>query len=287
MAQFAIMKGKICLVTGANAGIGRETARGLAQKGATVILACRSLEKGEEAVKDIVATTGNQQVEAMALDLGRQADIRRFATAFLAKYDGLDVLVNNAGAFFGEFQKTEDGIERQLAVNHVGPFLLTHLLLPALQKANSARIVMVSSGAHYNGDINFVDLNGEKNYSPFAAYSQSKLGNVLFANEFARQFHTSGITANSLHPGVVRTHIGQKGGSWFHSLGWALMKPFMISATKGAATSLHVALAPELAGVTGKYFKNCKEQTPSTAAQDPLIAKRLWDATAALCGIAV
>jgi NAD(P)-dependent dehydrogenase (short-subunit alcohol dehydrogenase family) len=279
------MKGKTCLVTGANVGIGLETARGLAAMGATVVLACRSLEKGISAQKDIVTTTGNANVHLLQLDLSSLSDVRRFAATFLAQFPRLDVLVNNAGVFYAEFQKTDDGIERQFAVNHVGPFLLTHLLLPALVAAAPSRIVMVSSGSHYSGKIDFQDLYGERGYRAFTAYGQSKLCNVLFANEFGRRYPHSGITANSLHPGVVRTEIGQKSGHWLYRLGAAIMSPFQISAVKGAATSLYVATSPKLSGVTGKYFDHCKEKAPSPAALDLQVAGRLWDVTADLCGI--
>lgn len=279
------MKGKICLVTGANAGIGLATARGLAAQGATVILACRSLEKGKAAQADLIAATGNPAVHLMVLDMSRLADVRRFAAECLAQFPKIDVLINNAGAFFSEFEKTEDGIERQLAVNHVAPFLLTLLLLPALKAAAPARIVMVSSGAHFNGKIHWDDLNGEQNYSAFAAYAQSKLGNVLFANEFGRRYPGIGVTANSLHPGVVRTEIGQKNKKWLYRIGWAFMKPFMVSSTKGAATSLHVACSPKLEGVTGKFFDKCREKQPSAEALNLDNAARLWDITAKLCGL--
>jgi NAD(P)-dependent dehydrogenase (short-subunit alcohol dehydrogenase family) len=279
------MKGKICLVTGANVGIGLETARGLAAMGATVVMACRSLDKGASAQQDIIATTGNKQVTVMALDLSSLAEVRRFAAAFLERYPRLDVLINNAGVFLADFQKTLEGHERVFATNHLGPFLLTHLLLPSLEAAAPSRIVMVSSGSHYGGKIDFDDLDGAQAYSMTTSYGQSKLCNVLFANEFGRRYPRLGVTANSLHPGVVRTEIGGKSGRWYIKLAALLMQPLMISPAKGAATSLFVATEPTLAQVTGKYFDKCREKQPSAAALDVALAKRLWDVSLDLCGL--
>jgi NAD(P)-dependent dehydrogenase (short-subunit alcohol dehydrogenase family) len=279
------MEGKICLVTGANAGIGLETVRGLARMGATVVMACRSVEKGEKAREDVIRSTGNANVHLLQLDLGSQSDVRRFAAEFRAHYPKLDVLVNNAGVFCASFLWTEDGVETQLATNHVGHFLLTLLLLEPLKAAAPSRVVMVSSGLHSNGQIDFHDLHNEKQYLPTSVYAQTKLANVLFANEFGRRFPGIGVTANSLHPGAVRTRIAQKQSNIFYSMGWSLLKPFMISPEKGAETSLYVATAPELQGVTGKYYDHCQEKEPAPAALDEELARRLWDETLKLCGM--
>jgi NAD(P)-dependent dehydrogenase (short-subunit alcohol dehydrogenase family) len=279
------MEGKICLVTGANAGIGLETARGLAEMGATVVLACRSAEKGLKAREDIIRSTGNEHVDVRVLDLSSQSDVRRFAADFCAHYPKLDVLINNAGVFCSGFHWTVDGVETQLATNHVGHFLLTLLLLEPLKAAAPSRVVMVSSGLHFNGQIDFQDIHNEKHYLPTFVYSQTKLANVLFANEFGRRFPGIGVTANSVHPGAVRTRIAQKQSNIFYSAGWAILKPFMISPEKGAATSIYVATAPELEGVTGKYFDNCQEKEAAPAALDEDIARQLWEVTLKLCGM--
>jgi NAD(P)-dependent dehydrogenase (short-subunit alcohol dehydrogenase family) len=279
------MKDKIALVTGANAGIGLETARGLAQQGFEVVLLCRSQASGLEAQRDIQATTGNPHVRLMLCDLSSQKDIRRFVAEFQAIYPALHVLVNNAGAFFSEMKKTEDGIERQWAINHLAPYLLTRLLLDQLRAAGHARVVNVSSNGHYRGVIDFEDLEGEKKYDGLKAYTQSKVGNVLFTRSLSQRLADSGITVNALHPGVVRTSIGNKNSSGFAHIVWRMMKPFMISVVKGAETSLHVASSPELEGVTGKYFVKCQVKWPSRYSQNDDLAERVWALSAKMTGL--
>lgn len=281
------MQNKVVLITGGNAGIGLETARGMAKQGATVVIVARDAAKGQQAVDDIKQTTGNDKVSFMKCDLASQKQIRQLVADFKAKYDRLDVLINNAGAFFSEYGETEDGIERQFAINHLGPFLLTNLLLDTLKASAPARIVNVASRAHYRSSINFDDLYFKKNYDGFVrAYGQSKLGNVLFTNELARRLEGTGVTANSLHPGVVGTDIALKESKGIYRLGWMLWKPFMVTTEEGAATSIYVASSPEIEGVTGKYFDKCKAKKASDKALDKNTAERLWQISEKLTGLA-
>jgi NAD(P)-dependent dehydrogenase (short-subunit alcohol dehydrogenase family) len=275
---------KIALVTGGNAGIGLETVRGLAASGMKVILLSRDPKKGEAAVKDVQNSTGNHQIECMTCDLASMEDIRRFAVVFKKRFSHLDVLVNNAGAFFSEYAETVDGIERQFAVNHLAPFLLTHELMPLLEASSEARIVNVSSNGHYQGKLNLEDLGFKKDYSGLKAYAQSKVCNVLFTRSLASRLPKH-ITANALHPGVVRTQIGNKNSSGWAKIMWILMKPFMVTPQKGAETSLYLATSAEVAGVTGKYFVNCKTKWPSRYSQDDALAEKLWTISTRMTGL--
>ncbi|MDA0243353.1 MAG: SDR family oxidoreductase [Chloroflexi bacterium] len=269
------MKNKLCLVTGANAGIGRATALGLAQKGAHVVMICRSAERGRAAQQEIIAQSGNQQVDLLLADLSVQAEIRRVAAEFKQRYSRLDVLVNNAGAIFTTRQESADGLELTFALNHLGYFLLTQELLPLLLASAPARIINVASGAHYSGQINFDDLQLRQGYAAFKAYAQSKLANVLFTNELARRLAGTGVTANSLHPGVVGTQFGRNNRGL--SLIIRLVRPFLRSEAKGAETSIHLATAPELATTTGQYFDDNQPKRASDLAYDETLTRRLWE----------
>src|SRR5581483_7870588 len=207
MSDNANMQGKVCIVTGANSGIGRITALELARLGAQVVMVCRDRARGEAALAEIKQATGNNQVELMLCDLSSQADIRRFADEFKATHARLDVLVNNAGVYQRKRATTVDGLEATFAVNHLGYFLLTNLLLDVLKQSAPSRIINVASGAHASGHINFDDLQGERQYKGVRAYCHSKLANILFTLELARRLAGTGITANSLHPGAVATGI--------------------------------------------------------------------------------
>ena len=279
------MNSKIAFITGANAGIGKETAKGLAQKGYTVVMHARNKEKGQTALDEIREATGNPNLDLLIADLSSQKQVRALAAAFLEKYDALHLLINNAGAVFNQYKETGDGIEQCFAVNHLASFLLTHLLLDRIKSSAPARIVNVASASHYSGAIRFSDLGHKNGYNGMKVYGQSKLANVLFTYELARKLEGSGVTVNALHPGVVKTKIGNKDGGVFFSLMWSLMKPFMITPEKGAATSLYVATAPELEGVSGKYFDNSKEKKSSDASHNQEIAKKLWDVSAEMVGL--
>jgi retinol dehydrogenase 14 len=279
------MKDKICIVTGANSGIGKATALGLAKMGATVVMVCRDRTRGEKARTEIRAASGNPSVDLMIADLSSQASIRRLAEDFLEKYSKLHVLVNNAGVSPMKCSVTVDGIETTLAVNHLAPFLLTNLLLDVLKASSPARIVNVSSSAHAQAHIDFDDLQSEKHYSMIRAYSQSKLANVLFTYELDRRLKGTGVTANCLHPGVVRTNLGKDATGAFRVL-FTVTRPFLKTPEEGAATSVYLASAPELEGVSGKYFIDKKGTSSSRESYDEDIARRLWQVSEHLTRLA-
>lgn len=278
------MAGKVCMVTGANSGIGKVTALELARMGATVVMVCRNRQKGEAAQAEIRRATGNAAVDLLLGDMASQQSIRDLAVAFKAKYDRLHLLVNNAGAMSMQRTLTVDGLETTFAVNHLGYFLLTNLLLDVIKASAPARIVSVSSDAHKIGPMPFDDLQGEKKYHGFRAYGQSKLANILFTVELARQLEGSGVTVNCLHPGMVDTNFGN-GMKLPWPFGW-IMRQLTISPEQGAQTSLYLATSPAVEGVTGKYFAKKKLAKPSRAAQDAEAARRLWQVSAELTGLA-
>jgi len=279
------MEGKICLITGANTGIGKATAEELARKGATILMVCRNSKKGKLAKAEIIKKTGNNQVNLYIADLSSFTSVREMAEQVISTYSRLDVLINNAGIFYTKFQLTEDGIERQFQVNHLSGFLLTHLLLPILKNAPAARIINVSSIGNYKGDIHFHDLNIEKSYSGLKAYRQSKLANVLFTYELARKLATTKITVNTLHPGVVGTQIGFANNRGLAAIVWWLGSPFMLSDAEGAATSIFLACSDDVKEVSGKYFERCKSKKSAEKSYDLSLANKLWGVSEKLCGI--
>ncbi len=278
------MEGRVCMITGANSGIGRATATGLAQLGATVVMVCRDPSKGEAALAEIKARSGNDSVTLMLADLSSQKSIGSLVKELTSIYEHLHVLVNNAGVFLSKRAVTVDGIETTFAVNHLAPFLLTNLLLNILKASAPARIVNVSSSAHCGGHIDFDDLQGEKKYSGFKAYSQSKLANALFTYELARKLNGTGVTANCLHPGAVATNL-VRSNSGFYGLIWKLVSPFVLSPEKGAQTCIYLASSPEVDDLTGKYFVKETETVSSKESYDEAIAQRLWQVSAELMGL--
>ncbi len=272
------MEDKVVLITGGNDGIGKATACELAERGAKVILACRNEVKAEKAVSYIQHKSQNDQVYYLPCDLSSFESVQQAAAVFKRQFDRLDVLINNAGVFTTDLQFTDEGYELQFGVNHLGHFLLTQLLVDSLREAASPRVVNVSSVAYLHGKIDFDNLRGEKGNSAFKAlkaYAQSKLANVLFTREFSRRF--SGITANALHPGVVRTSFGAKTSKWTVRLLWLLWQPFMCPPEKGASTSVYLATADRLEGVTGQFFdQNGCCRRPARAAKNDMLAKKLW-----------
>jgi len=278
------MKDRICMVTGATSGIGRVTAQALAQQGATVVVVGRNAEKAAQTVAHIQRETGNPDVQWLLADLSDQAQVRRLAREFKERYSRLDVLINNAGAFFLTRQLSADGIEMTFAVNHLSAFLLTHLLLDILHASAPARIVNVASASHLGARIDFEDLEGERKYRGMRAYGQSKLAMVLFTYELARRLEGTGVTVNALHPGFVATNIGQNNG-WLFKLISPLMKLIARRPEEGAQTSIYLATSPDVAGVTGKYFVDKKAVPSDPASYDEVPAQKLWEISAAMTGL--
>lgn len=267
----------LVIVTGANSGIGRATAQALAATGARVVLACRSIARGQAALEQITRATGSQRVELMQLDLSSFESVRSFAHSFRARYDCLSCLVNNAGVILRERQLSTDGYEMQFAVNHLGHFLLTRELLPLLEASAPSRVISVSSGAHKIGRMDFDDMNLERRYTIFGAYARSKLANILFTRELARRTAGSGVTANCLHPGGVGTNMGVDRDTQAGSRIMRALSLVMATPEKGAETSIYLASAPELATVSGEYFVKKRPHKPASRALDDTCARRLWD----------
>lgn len=282
--QAVDMTGKVCVVTGANSGIGKSTAEGLARLGATVVMVCRNEEAGRAALSDIEQLSGSTNLELMLCDLASFDSIHSFCDSFREKYDRLDVLVNNAAVITQYPEKTADGYESQFAVNYLAPFLLTNLLLDLLKSTPSARVVSVASVLHKGAHIHFDDLEFKQAYAPMDAYGQSKLGNVLFTYALARRLEGSDVTANCLHPGVVRSGIARHGNLFFRVL-FKIASPFMISPTSGAETSIYAATAPEMEGVTGKYLVKSQIRSSSGESNDEAIGERLWQISMAMTGL--
>lgn len=278
------MRGRTCLVTGGTNGIGKSTALRLARLGATVVITGRNAEKTARVVEELRAASGNDAVDALLADLSSQGEVRRLAAEFRTRYPHLHVLIHNAGAFFLRRQVSVDGIEMTLAVNHLASFLLTDLLLGTLRASAPARIVVVSSAVHASGRIDFGDLQGERRYRP-RAYDDSKLANLLFTTELARRLEGTGVTVNALHPGFVATGFAKNNGRLVAAL-VSLLAPLVArSPHKGAATSVHLASSPSVAGTTGKYFYDSHEVPPARHAGDVDVAARLWEASARLVGV--
>jgi len=275
------MTGKVCIVTGANTGIGKETALGLARLGATLVMVCRDRERGEAAQREIKQKSGNSNVDLMLCDFSSQNSIRQFVRDFTERHHRLDVLVNNAGVVLRQHSMTEDGLESTFAINHLGYFLVTNLLLDVLKKSAPSRIVNVASTAHKYGKLDISGWPTGRNYSSFGAYANSKLANVLFTYELARRLKGSGVTANCLHPGGVGTNLFRGLPAFMQTL----IKLVTISPERGARTSIFLASSPEVEGVTGKYFARSKQQRSSEASRDEEAANILWEVSAELTGL--
>jgi len=288
------MSNTVCVVTGANSGIGKATATELARLGARVVMVCRDQGRGREAQSEIRAAAQKAHpsradtVDLCIADLGVQEEVYHLGEMIRADYDRLDVLINNAGVFLDAREETADGIEATFAINHLAPFLLTHLVLPRLRetagRAGEARIVTVSSEAHRGASMNFDDLNAEKSYNPLQAYAQSKLANILFTHELSRRLQHEGVVANAVHPGVVNTNIWS-GSGWISRIArlfsWLYKRP-----EEGARSVVYLAASPEVEGVTGQYFKETEVVNPSPEAYDEKAEARLWKISREMTGLA-
>lgn len=274
------MHGKVGVVTGANVGIGLETAVGLAERGATTVLACRNQAKADAAAKVVTQRTWNDDVHVVVLDLADLASVRKAADEILSRWGRLDVLVNNAGGTWTQRQHTAQGIEYTFGVNHLGHFYLTNLLLERLRADASVRVVSVTSVGHHAafGGIQFDDLQSEKRYEGMEVYCRSKLANVLFIRQLAKRLDGSGVTANAAHPGWVRSSFGMDGDTTGAvGFGMKVIRPVQISPRRGAKTSIFLASSPEVAGKTGMYWVRSKPGHMSRHARDDAAAERLWD----------
>ncbi len=283
------LHGTTILVTGGNSGIGKEAAVALACMGAHVAITARNPSKGEAARKEIVGRSGNASTEVVPLDLASLDSVRAAADDVLARFDRVDVLVNNAGGTLSKRQVTRDGFEMTFGVNHLGHFLLTNLLLDRIKASAPARVITVASGAHFGArrGLDFDDLQFESGrYRGFQQYCRSKLANIMFANELARRLDGTGVTSNSMHPGYVHTNFAREGdtglmGELSHWLG----RPFSISPEKGADTIVYLASSPEVEGVTGQYFYKRRLAKTSSFASDEAAQRRLWEVSEQLVGM--
>src|SRR5438876_4152652 len=278
------MQGKICMVTGANSGIGKATALALAQMGATVVMVCRERARGEEARSEITTKSRTNTVDLLLADLSSQQSIRQLVENFQHHYTHLHVLINNAGATFpGRRRETVDGLEMTFAVNYLAPFLLTHLLLDVLKASAPARIVNVSSATQASGYIQMDDLQAEKHYR--SAYGQSKLAEVLFTYELARKLQGTDVTANCLHPGFVATNFGQIGTAPVIRTAVKFISRLGMSPEEGAKTSIYLASSPDVEGVTGTYFVKSIPKRSAAISYDESLQRQLWEQSAKLVNL--
>jgi len=274
------MQGKVVVVTGSNIGIGLETAVGVAEQGATTILACRNQAKAEAAAQQVTQRTWNDDVHVVPLDLADLASVRKAADEITTRWDRLDVLVNNAGGTWSQRQHTAQDFEYTFGVNHLGHFYLTNLLLDRLRTSTPSRVVNLTSVGHHAafGGMRFDDLQSEKRYEGMEVYCRSKLANVLFTRQLAKRLDGSGVTANAVHPGPVRSGFGMDGDlTGVMGIGMRLVRPFEISPRRGAKTSIYVATSPDVADKTGLYWVRSKPGHMSRHAKDDAAAVQLWD----------
>jgi NAD(P)-dependent dehydrogenase (short-subunit alcohol dehydrogenase family) len=272
------MDGRVCVITGATNGIGKETALGLARLGATVVIVARNVERAAQTANEIERETGNRNIEMVIADFASLAAVRAAAAEIARRHPTVHVLVNNAGRASKQRMVSADGFEMTFAVNHLAPFLLTRELLPLLRAGAPSRIVNVASAGERNGPMLFDDLQSERNYRGFTAYGMSKLANVLFTYELASRLEGMGITANCLHPGTVATDLLRQ----IPKLLFALISPFLLTPAKGARTVVFLAASPSVEGVTGGYFQRCRAVRSSRRSYDIETRKRLWDVSEAM-----
>jgi NAD(P)-dependent dehydrogenase (short-subunit alcohol dehydrogenase family) len=283
-----LMQGKICVLTGGTSGIGRATAFGLAQMGATVVVVGRNREKGNALLDEIRTASGNDALSFLEADLSSQDSIRQLAAEIQERYTHLDVLINNAGVFMFKNQATVDGLETTFAVNHLAPFLLTNLLLDLLKASAPARIINVDSDSHERAKIQLDNLQGEKRYAVYRSYGQSKLAMLLCSYELARRLEGTGVTVNALHPGFVATSIGMNNmGPIGRAIIRSVIPLFSLKPEEGAKTSLYLASSPEVANVTGRYFYKSKQIRSAPLSYDEKLQKQMWDVSEKLVSLPV
>jgi NAD(P)-dependent dehydrogenase (short-subunit alcohol dehydrogenase family) len=283
-----MIEGKTCIVTGSTSGIGKEIAIGLAKMKANVVLVGRNEVKCQETVQEIcrkaAINSNKNRVSYLLADLSSQESIHQLAKKFLADYESLEILINNAGVFLSKRLITVDGIEYTFAVNHLAPFLLSNLLFERMKASMPSRIITTSSVAHTGAHINFDNLQFERGrYIGVQAYRQSKLANILFTKELARRSHGTGVTSNCFHPGGVRTNLVLS-SPWHYRLIWRIITPFLVSPKKGADTAIYLASSHVVESISGEYFVNRKPTNPSRLANDLELATRLWKLSEELTG---
>ncbi len=273
----------VAIVTGANSGMGKATVAELADRGYEVIMLCRDSKRGNEACEEIKSENAKRNIRLCLCDLGNYSSIHSFAELFKAEYHSLSLLINNAGFISLERCETDEGVERQFGINHLGHFLLTQLLLPCM--GEGSRIVVVASGAHKAGKIHFDDINLKKGYNVVKAYGQSKLANVLFTRELAARLRDKKITVNCCHPGAVATNMGVNRDTGFGKTITGLLKPFFQTPKDGARTALFLATDPSVAGISGEYFYKCRIAKSSKRSNDMELAKKLYELSEEMTGI--
>lgn len=275
------MTNKLCVITGANSGIGFETAKELARQGAFIVMVCRNEDKAYEAKQEIMADTEGSGVDIILCDFSSQDDIRRAANEIISKYEKIDLLINNHGFVAAKYNETIEGLEETFGVNHIGYFLFTNLLLDNIKAAGKARIINVASDAHKSGKFDPENLQLKNNFSTWKAYANSKLYNILFTLELADRLKGTGVTANCLHPGVINSNFGSN-STTLVKIFWKLAAPFMKSNKEGAQTTIYLATSDEVEEVNGAYFKDSKVATPANIAFDKEAAKLLWEKSSEL-----
>lgn len=278
------MTNKLCVITGANSGIGYETAKALAQKGAYIVMVCRNEDKAIEAKNSILESVVDAGIAIVLCDFSIQKEIRKAADEITSRYKKIDILINNHGFIASERTETVDGLESTFGVNHIGYFLFTNLLLDNLTAARNGRIINVASDAHRAGEFDPENLQLQENFSPMKAYGNSKLFNILFTKELADRLKDTKVTANCLHPGVIGSNFG-KSGNWLVRTFWTLGSTFMKSSKEGAETSIYLASSDEVENANGAYFKNKKAVAPRKNAQNMEAASKLWEISEELCGL--
>jgi NAD(P)-dependent dehydrogenase (short-subunit alcohol dehydrogenase family) len=280
------MNNKIVLITGGTSGIGLQTAKELAKQGAVIYIVGRDPHRAEEAVKQIINYSANNQVNYFIANFSSQKSVRALAEEIRNKLPRLDVLINNAGAVFPHFQLSEDGLEMTIATNHFAYFLLSNLLLDLVKQSEAGRIVNVSSGSHYSGKLDFESFTKNKGFFTMTAYAQSKLANVFFTQELAERLSGTNVTVNCLHPGMVKTNIGNKDMPWFSSGVWTFITRLAgITVQDGAKTSVYLAGSDEVKNISGKYFDKCKIKEPAKITHDRALQKKLWEISEQYCPI--